>query len=106
LKAKSDELYEIKYYDFDSLYPSVNFDGEYMLGHPDHKTWYYQYVDPSDPRIGETDSFGKVIKPYWTKPEDMVDPITGEKLKGFLHVEVEGPRGLRFPVIFLLFKNF
>ena len=44
------------------MYPFINFVGEYPLGHPDVRAYHSDVC--------------------WTKPEDMIDPITGKKLKG------------------------
>src|SRR4051794_15534904 len=56
----------IFYFDFTSLYPSVNYDGLYPMGHPEPKTWHANV--------------------HWTSSADIIDPCTGEKLKGFLKI--------------------
>ena len=70
----------IMYLDFDSLYPSINYEGNYMMGHPSART-YYRDVE-------------------WTEPDDMIDPITERAfVGGWYQVRVLAPRKLFLPVI-------
>ena len=56
-----------------------------MTGHPQAKTWYKDMKDHP-----------------WTDPTDMKDPETGEILKGFIKVELEGPHNLFIKVCIVL----
>ena len=83
--AKADEEYEMTYLDFDSLYPSVNYEAEYMLGHPTPHTWHK--------------------KVQWTCSDHMKCPITGKRLRGWVKVKARGRRGMRMTVCFYVFEN-
>lgn len=78
--CQASKNFGIMYLDFDSLYPSVNYEGRYMLGHPVAES-YYADVE-------------------WSKPEDMVCPHTGKAFAGgFYQVRVLAPKGLFLHVI-------
>ena len=80
MHAKADAENAIAYVDFDSLYPSVNYEGEYMTDHPEGITRY------ADVR--------------WTKKEHIIDPKTNKPIKGFLKVLILPPKRLDLPVSF------
>ena len=94
LYAEADEYNEINYLDFDSLYPSINYEGtrhfkqffliflgEYMLGHPTPYTWYAN------------------VK--WERPEDVRNPSDKIKVRhAWWQVQMHGPRNRRVAVIF------
>ena len=77
--SEDDEEYGIMYLDFDSLYPSVNYDGDYMMGHPIAMKYNENVV--------------------WEKSSDMIDPKTKIPFRGgWYQVRLTGPRGLRVGV--------
>lgn len=74
------------YLDFDSLYPCINFEGNYMMGHPQCETFYTDVE--------------------WTKPDDIIHPRTKQKFTGgWYQVRVLAPRGLYLTVIPVRFDN-
>lgn len=83
LYCESDDEFVVMYLDFDSLYPSINFEGLYMMGHPVPRTWYMDV---------------QWDKAFLDTHGHLLDPITQEILRGFLKVKFNPPRELEIPV--------
>lgn len=85
LYCKADGKFDIWYLDFDSLYPSINYDSAYPLGHP----------IATSPNC-DVD---------WKCLDDIRDPKTGKALKGWTQVLIDPPRETFVGVSFGFFEK-